>query len=347
MQWMLLNLNTLHQPTKHLRINLRSLSQTATPASAPFMPSEISFPAPIPQSIGANPKLSSTTSVSETNYSCIEENGRQYHSFRNGQYVLPNDAQEQERLDLQNHLFSLTLEGKLYLAPLNPKKLHNVLDIGTGTGIWAIEFADLHPQAKITGTDLSAVQPKYVPSNLQFEICDAEEEWMFNTKFDYIHGRMLTVCFKDVKEVFRNALNALRPGGWLEMQDANAPARSDDGSTDGTAWVAWWDNLIASGKKLGRPFGTEPPNYARYMEEVGFVDVHVEVRRWPFGPWMKQRQMKDIGLWARANAIDGLQATALAVMTRGGGKTKQEVEEELVAVRKDLMNSEIHSYLPV
>jgi SAM-dependent methyltransferase len=262
--------------------------------------------------------------------------------------VLPNDEQECERLDLQNHLFSLTLEGKLHLAPLDPKTLHSVLDIGTGTGIWAIDFAELYPQAKITGTDLSPVQPKFIPSNVQFEICDAEEEWLFSTKFNYIHGRMLTVCFRDVKEVFRNAFEALRPGGWLEMQDANAPARSDDGSTEGTALVAWWDNLIEAGKAMGRPFGTEPPNYARYMEEVGFVDVHVEVRRWPFGPWTKEsRKMRDIGLWARANHIDALQATAMAVLTRGTGRTRQEVEAELVAVRKDLMNPAIHSYMPM
>jgi hypothetical protein len=40
--------------------------------------------------------------------------------------------------DLQHHLFLLTLSGKLHLAPIrNPQ---NVLDIGTGTGIWAMEF---------------------------------------------------------------------------------------------------------------------------------------------------------------------------------------------------------------
>jgi len=40
--------------------------------------------------------------------------------------------------DLQHHLFVMTLDNQLYLAPLdNPQK---VLDIATGTGIWAIEF---------------------------------------------------------------------------------------------------------------------------------------------------------------------------------------------------------------
>jgi methylase of polypeptide subunit release factors len=60
-------------------------------------------------------------------------------------------------LDLQHHLCKLTLHGKSHLAPLkNPK---NVLDFGTGTGIWAIEFAEEYPEARVLGTDLSPIQP--------------------------------------------------------------------------------------------------------------------------------------------------------------------------------------------
>jgi methylase of polypeptide subunit release factors len=47
------------------------------------------------------------------------------------------------QLDLQHHLFLLTLNG-LHMAPL-PPSVHNVLDIGTGTGLWAIEFGAISP----------------------------------------------------------------------------------------------------------------------------------------------------------------------------------------------------------
>ena len=43
--------------------------------------------------------------------------------------------------DLQHHMFMMTLDGKLTLAPIsNPQ---NVLDIGTGTGIWATDFGEV------------------------------------------------------------------------------------------------------------------------------------------------------------------------------------------------------------
>lgn len=38
-----------------------------------------------------------------------------------------------------NHMFKLALGGKLFLAPVEGDSLR-VLDIGTGTGIWAIEM---------------------------------------------------------------------------------------------------------------------------------------------------------------------------------------------------------------
>lgn len=44
-------------------------------------------------------------------------------------------------MDLVHHIYRLVLGGKLYLAPIgeNPQR---VLDLGTGTGIWAMDFAE-------------------------------------------------------------------------------------------------------------------------------------------------------------------------------------------------------------
>jgi hypothetical protein len=41
--------------------------------------------------------------------------------------------------DLQHQLFYMTLDGKLLMAPISDHPQH-VLDVGTGTGIWAIDF---------------------------------------------------------------------------------------------------------------------------------------------------------------------------------------------------------------
>lgn len=80
-----------------------------------------------------------TTSLKSSITSYKYENGRRYHSFKDGSYYLPNDEDENDRLDLFHHCLTLRCEGKLHYAPIgdNPQRM---LDLGTGTGIWAIEM---------------------------------------------------------------------------------------------------------------------------------------------------------------------------------------------------------------
>ena len=61
---------------------------------------------------------------------------------------------------------TLILDNKLYLAPIE-KNIQKALDIGTGTGIWAIDFADEHPSATVIGTDISPIQPTVSQRSLQ------------------------------------------------------------------------------------------------------------------------------------------------------------------------------------
>jgi SAM-dependent methyltransferase len=106
------------------------------------------------------------------------ENGRTYHSHKEGKYLFPNDSGENDRLDLQHHVFSLTFDGRLFLSPVTqkPGDMKRVLDMGTGTGIWAIDFADEYPDAQVVGIDLSPIQPRIVPPNIIFQVDDLEEQ---------------------------------------------------------------------------------------------------------------------------------------------------------------------------
>ena len=150
------------------------------------------------------------------------ENGRRYHAYKEGAYPLPNDETEQDRLDLLHHIWRLSKGGALYAAPV--KTPHRILDLGTGTGIWALDLADDFPESTIIGVDLSEIQPRWVPPNVQFYVDDVEEPWTWKAdeKFDLIHMRNLSGFIKDFPKLYAQALEHLKPGGWFEYQDYNA-----------------------------------------------------------------------------------------------------------------------------
>jgi hypothetical protein len=124
----------------------------------------------------ADSDASSTHSVPSSICHSATENGRTYHNFDKGAYYLPNDEQEQRRLDYQHELFSMTLGGELTTCPIKQGEVQWALDVGTGTGSWAIQFADKHPEAIVLGVDLSPIQPCMVPPNLVFQVDNLERD---------------------------------------------------------------------------------------------------------------------------------------------------------------------------
>lgn len=102
-----------------------------------------------------------------------------------------------------HHMVTLALDGRLYLAPISGDSALRVLDIGTGTGIWAMEMGDNHPSYEIRGNDLSPIQPPWVPVNVSFEVDDCESPWPQRPPFDFIHSRYMAGSIADWPRLIR------------------------------------------------------------------------------------------------------------------------------------------------
>ena len=82
--------------------------------------------------------VADSVSLASSARNFIYENGRRYHSFRAGSYLFPNDDREQDREDLKHAMYLLLFNKILHFAPLEDRSME-IIDLGTGTGIWAID----------------------------------------------------------------------------------------------------------------------------------------------------------------------------------------------------------------
>ncbi|KAL0943893.1 UMTA [Colletotrichum truncatum] len=287
------------------------------------------------------------------------ENGRSYHVYKDGSkradlslhcnYLNSVSNQLTVHSDMQHHLFYLTLDGRLGLAPpCKPgAKVGRVLDLGTGTGIWAIDFGEEHPESEVLGIDLSPSQPEFVPSNVKFEIDDIEEDWLYSRPFDYIHSRLIQSGIADWKKYVTKAYDNLVPGGYLELQEADLTLKSDDDTLPSDSAMKKLGKLITeAADTFGRPF-IDAPTIKQYLIEVGFEDVTLYCYKWPMNTWPKDSKYKELGNWHLINLLEALEAMAMAPLTRIHNWTREEVNVFLVDVRNEFKNRNIHAYHPV
>lgn len=95
--------------------------------------------APADEGYTTDAQSTTSTSIASSVRDYQFENSRRYHKFKEGLYQFPNDVPEQEREDMKHTVAVHLLGGKLHNAPLeDPQK---IVDIGTGTGSWAIDSA--------------------------------------------------------------------------------------------------------------------------------------------------------------------------------------------------------------
>ncbi|KAK1564205.1 S-adenosyl-L-methionine-dependent methyltransferase [Colletotrichum navitas] len=254
-----------------------------------------------------------------------------------GEYVFPNDEREQERLDIVNHMCMVTLDGASCLCPENkPTSADRVPDLGTGTGIWALDHADAHPEAAIVGVDFTPIKPGYVPPNCTFETDDAEKEWAWTEPFDFVSARNMNGSFANWEGVLGQAHNHLQPGRHLEIQGIIWPLVCDDGALEEDPALRKWSRLLVEAcSKLGRPIDKTDTMPAK-MAAAGI--------RFPISPWSKDKKLRNLGIRNREQLLQGLEAFSLGSFARVLDWSKEEVVVLCAGVRKDLQDLNIHAY---
>ena len=140
----------------------------------------------------------------------------------------------------------------------------------------------------------------------------------------------------------------MAPGGYIEFQDYGLPLRCADDSLSGTALEKWGILMCKAARNLGRPMGTDvSAHYREWMEQAGFVDIEERHYMWPSNGWPKDTYMKELGSWNQINILEGMEGFCLALMTRGLGWRKEEVDVFVAQVSNDIKDRRIHGYYPM
>lgn len=231
-------------------------------------------------------------------------------------YHFPNDVNEQDRLESQFYMLKCAFSDRNYFAPLSDPRY--ILDIGTGTGQWAIEMGDSFPKAEVQATDLSPIQPVSVPENVHFYIDDAsDDDWILPPDhFDYIHTRVLLGCFKDFDNIIKRGFHYTKPGGYMESQEIMfTPYCDDESMPDSWPFLEWTGYVEKAATQAGRSMNVAS-NLKSWYEAAGFVDVQEKIYKLPINPWSEDENAQKLGEMSEENWLACLSSFSMALFSR-------------------------------
>ncbi|KAK2743784.1 hypothetical protein FQN57_004721 [Myotisia sp. PD_48] len=247
--------------------------------------------------------------VSGDQYPSYEERGRWYHGFRKGVYMYPCDETEQDRLDLMHKLLSVARVERLHdphvrIPPPPPNGVMargqspRILDLGCGTGIWAIDMAKEYPHAYVLGTDLAPMQPNNPPPNCEFQSSrDYESPWLLGEdSWDFIHLQLACGSVSSWPNLYSKVFAHLKPGtGYFEQVEIDFEPRSYDAPLNGPL-VDWYHHLKEATDQAKKPIAFNRST-EHMLKEAGFVDVTHEVIGLPLNEWPPDQHEKLVGKW--------------------------------------------------
>ncbi|KGO47378.1 hypothetical protein PEX1_004680 [Penicillium expansum] len=264
------------------------------------------------------------------------------YEYENGRR-LPNDEEEQDRMDLQSR-WLLMLKGELHKAPVkNPQK---ILDLGTGTGIWALDIAEKFPTAKVIGNDISAIQPNWVTPNVEFIVEDFEQEWLYEkNSFDFIHARLLSGCVADWPQFFAQIFDHVKPGGYFEIQESAIWGWSDDGTLKPDAPILQYLHALnMAGIAMGREFNIYD-KLEQWMIDAGFEDVEQFTFLLPYSPWPRDPHLKECGKYQGVMVQQAIESYGLRLCTQVLGWGAEPTRVFQAMAKKNLRDKNVHAYV--
>ena len=194
-----------------------------------------------------------------------------------------------------HEFWQATFSNQHILAPIQPRE---ILDIGCGTGIWAIETADNLPESTVYGVDISPIQPIYVPDNCSFYLENALSGLSFHDqKFDLVQSRCLGAGIPDRmwRAYFAEIWRVTKPGGWVQWIEIDPIRYCDDGTMPANSSLGEYEKIAqrVMKDKYGMTIHGVGPMLARHAQMTGYVNINQVNIKSPLGKWTSGTKLLD------------------------------------------------------
>ncbi|KII83475.1 hypothetical protein PLICRDRAFT_180379 [Plicaturopsis crispa FD-325 SS-3] len=241
---------------------------------------------------------------------------RTVHGMRfnatNPRYMIPADEDARRRSYLLHNMVWFMFNGKAYIGPvadvLRSRRDHgqrHIIDLGTGGGDWAISIADEFPRVEVTGVDLAPIQPRLVPSNCTFDVCDLDffELLYPPSTYDFIHARAMHTGISNYPRFLKEVGRMLRTGGMVLLIELDLEPMADgrmeselQGYSGLSGWFALWRAYHHCLHRLGGIDVTVPQHLGELLAEAGqFEHISTRVGDVPIGFWPRDPLRLTIG----------------------------------------------------
>jgi hypothetical protein len=139
--------------------------------------------------------------------------------------------------------------------------------------------------------------------------------------------------------------SCIKPGGYIELAELGGVIHSDDNTMPVDHPVKTYCELLAEAMgKLGRPCHVTGEDLRKFLVDAGFEDVTIYTTKQPWGPWPKEKTMKQIGAMTLLVSEAGMAAYGMAAFTRVLGMTKEEADRRFKEAFRAVKDKRYHIY---
>ncbi|KAJ4010932.1 hypothetical protein NW758_015221 [Fusarium oxysporum] len=224
-----------------------------------------------------------------------------------------------------------------------PSTYRRVLDIGTASGRWALDFADEHPGVEVTSIDLTPLAPNYVPPNLCFQVVKSLDLQTFKkSSQDFVHLRELKGRINNWVEFAREIFDVLKPGGVAEFHERTIEFKAKAELPEDSFMKEWGDLFRKAGAERGARFDViESGILLSSLRAAGFSDIKEYTYDVPIEHWQKQGE---IGRLAWLECVCDIEGSIFRPAVKNSGWREDRCHMFAAGLRDELKKTTVKPY---